>query len=80
LTRYVPPSAWTHGSTRNSQREVIDCIWGTDLVVVASCRAAAVLRLWRSAPSSTLGSAESVTVTANTTYRSALEISDFVLR
>jgi hypothetical protein len=32
---------------RSSQRELIPCIWGADLVVVARFRAAAMLRLWR---------------------------------
>jgi hypothetical protein len=45
FTRNVPPAASTQGSTRSSQREVISCICGTDLVVVARLRAASVARL-----------------------------------
>ncbi|CAM5276396.1 hypothetical protein SHIRM173S_02994 [Streptomyces hirsutus] len=45
FTRYVPPCTSTQGSMRSSQRELISCICGTDLVVVARFRAAAVPRL-----------------------------------
>ncbi|GAA1094786.1 hypothetical protein GCM10009663_42770 [Kitasatospora arboriphila] len=45
FTRYVPPETCTQGSILSSQRELISCIWGADLVVLARFRAPAVLRL-----------------------------------
>ncbi|GAA5170503.1 hypothetical protein GCM10023214_49280 [Amycolatopsis dongchuanensis] len=45
FTRYVPASVDTHGSMRSSHRELIARICGSDFVVVASRRAAVVLRL-----------------------------------
>jgi len=45
LTRYVPLDTCTHGNIFNNHREVIYCICGTVLVVVARFRAAAVSKL-----------------------------------
>src|SRR5690606_39077168 len=45
LTRKTPPEVWTQGRSLSSHREVISCIWGAVLVVVARLRAASVLRL-----------------------------------
>src|SRR6202012_2032728 len=45
-----PPEASTHGSSRSSHLVVMPCICGTDLVVVARLRAAAVLRLSEGCP------------------------------
>jgi hypothetical protein len=56
----VPAGTCTHGKIRNNHREVIPCICGTDLVVVAKFRAAAVPKLvcgWP--PSPKPGSSES---------------------
>ena len=45
LTRYVPPSTCTHGSRLNSQRGVIDIIFGDVLVVLARFFATEVVTL-----------------------------------
>ncbi len=45
LTRYVPPSTCTHGSSFNSHRGVIDIILGDVLVVLARLRATDVVTL-----------------------------------
>src|SRR5450755_4020276 len=45
FTRYVPPSMFTHGSRLNSQRGVIDIIFGDVLVVVARFFATDVVTL-----------------------------------
>ena len=45
LTRYVPPSTCTHGSSFNSHRGVIDIIFGDVLVVLARLRATEVVTL-----------------------------------
>ncbi|GAA4668865.1 hypothetical protein GCM10023324_21120 [Streptomyces youssoufiensis] len=54
MTRYAPLDTGIHGSTRSNHREVIPCICGIVLVVVARFRAACVLRLsrdcWPAAP------------------------------
>src|SRR5688500_6178861 len=51
LTRNAPPWVCTHGRIFRSHREVISCICGADLVVLARLRAAAVLRLvWGCCP------------------------------
>ncbi len=51
----------SQGSACSSQRGLMPCIWGTDLVVVARFRAAAVPRLCGDCPVSTPGSSVSVT-------------------
>lgn len=60
FTRYVPPGTSTQGSMRVSHRELIPCIWGSDLVVVVRFRAAAVPRLCCSRSSAPAAGAVSV--------------------
>src|SRR5262249_56778801 len=52
---WVAGETWAEGSVRSSQREVMPCIWGVVLVVVARLRAAAVFRLscWASPSAAT---------------------------
>src|SRR4029079_18719605 len=50
LTRNTPPETWTHCNSLSSQRDVMPCIWGGDLVVVARLRAAWVARLCCGSP------------------------------
>ncbi len=45
LTRYVPPSTWTHGSKLSTQRGVIDIIFGVVFDVFARFRATDVVTL-----------------------------------